>query len=62
MQQIHLGAIDYVILVVYLLFVLGIGWVLRRSVKDSEDFFLSGRSIPAPTLAPTSSTACSRTA
>ena len=47
MQQIHLGAIDYVILVVYLLFVLGIGWVLRRSVKDSEDFFLSGRSIPA---------------
>jgi SSS family solute:Na+ symporter len=28
-------------------FVLGIGWILRRSVKSSEDFFLSGRSIPA---------------
>jgi len=46
-QQIHLGVIDYGILGVYLLFVLGIGWVLRRSVKNSEDFFLSGRSIPA---------------
>src|SRR5258706_1672612 len=46
MQQIHLGAIDYAILLVYFGFVLGIGWVLRRSVKSSEDFFLSGRSIP----------------
>jgi len=27
--------------------VLGIGWVLKRSVKSSDDFFLSGRSIPA---------------
>ncbi len=47
MQQIHLGAIDYTILIVYFAFVLGIGVVLRRSVKSSEDFFLSGRSIPA---------------
>jgi solute:Na+ symporter, SSS family len=46
-QPIHLGAIDYGILVVYLAFVLGIGWALRRSVTSSEDFFLSGRSIPA---------------
>ncbi len=46
MQQIHLGAIDYAILIVYFAFVLGIGWVLRRSVRSSEDFFLSGRSIP----------------
>jgi len=45
-QQIHLGGIDYAILIVYFAFVLGIGWVLRRSVKSSEDFFLSGRSIP----------------
>ena len=29
------------------MFVLGIGWVLRRVIKNSEDFFLSGRSIPA---------------
>jgi SSS family solute:Na+ symporter len=46
-QLIHLGAIDYAILLVYLAFVLGIGFALRRFVKSSEDFFLSGRSIPA---------------
>jgi len=44
---IELGGIDYVILVVYFLFVLGIGLALRRQTKTSEDFFLSGRSIPA---------------
>ncbi len=47
MQHIQLGTIDYAILIVYFAFVLGIGWVLRRSVRSSEDFFLSGRSIPA---------------
>ncbi len=47
MQHIHLGAIDYAILIVYFAFVVGIGWVLRRFVKSSDDFFLSGRSIPA---------------
>jgi SSS family solute:Na+ symporter len=46
-QQIHLGAIDYALLLVYFAFVLGIGWALRRYVRSSEDFFLSGRSIPA---------------
>ena len=46
MPQIQLGAIDYAILIVYFAFVLGIGVVLRRYVKSSEDFFLSGRSIP----------------
>ena len=47
MQTIHLGVTDYAILLIYFVFVLGIGWVLRRSVRSSEDFFLSGRSIPA---------------
>ncbi len=47
MQQIQLGAIDYALLIVYFVFVLGIGWALRRFVRSSEDFFLSGRSIPA---------------
>jgi len=28
-------------------FVIGIGWVLKRYMKGSTDFFLSGRSIPA---------------
>ena len=44
---IQLGGIDYVILAIYFLFVLGIGWALKRYQKTSEDFFLSGRSIPA---------------
>jgi SSS family solute:Na+ symporter len=47
MHGIELGAIDYVILAVYFGFVLGIGFALKRYQKTSEDFFLSGRSIPA---------------
>lgn len=34
-------------MVVYFVFVLGIGVVLKRYMKTSTDFFLSGRSIPA---------------
>ncbi|WP_392543250.1 sodium:solute symporter family protein [Oryzobacter telluris] len=41
------SAVDYLILVVYFAFVLGIGLIARRSVSDSIDFFLSGRSLPA---------------
>ena len=41
------GPVDYVILVTYFAFVLGIGLIARRSVSDSIDFFLSGRSLPA---------------
>src|SRR5512136_990388 len=47
MQSIHLGFIDYLILSIYFLFVLGVGWGLKRYMKTSTDFFLSGRSIPA---------------
>jgi solute:Na+ symporter, SSS family len=43
----NLSAIDWAIMVVYFAFVLGIGVALRRSIKTSTDFFLSGRSIPA---------------
>jgi SSS family solute:Na+ symporter len=46
-SAIHLGPVDYGILVVYFAFVLGIGFALKRSMKGSGDFFLSGRSIPA---------------
>src|SRR3954466_6120330 len=42
-----LTAIDWVIMAVYLVFVLGIGLWLQRSIRTSTDFFLSGRSIPA---------------
>jgi solute:Na+ symporter, SSS family len=46
-HPIQLGGIDYSILLLYFLFVLGIGWALKRHMKSSADFFLSGRSIPA---------------
>src|SRR5215213_2838470 len=46
-MHIQLGAIDYAILLIYFAFVIGIGWVLKRYMKGSTDFFLSGRSIPA---------------
>ena len=42
-----LTSIDWVIMAVYFAFVLGIGAVLERYVKTSNDFFLAGRSIPA---------------
>src|ERR1700677_2854529 len=45
--QIHLGNVDYVILIVYFVFVLGIGFVINRFMKTSGDFLLSGRSVPA---------------
>jgi SSS family solute:Na+ symporter len=41
------GPVDYVILVIYFAFVLGIGLLARNAVSDSIDFFLSGRSLPA---------------
>jgi SSS family solute:Na+ symporter len=47
MPTIQLGLIDYLILSVYFVFVLGIGWVLKRYMRTSTDFFLSGRAIPA---------------
>jgi SSS family solute:Na+ symporter len=47
MGTVHLGSIDYTILLIYFLFVLGIGWALRKYMRTSSDFFLSGRSIPA---------------
>ena len=45
-MEMHLGLVDYLIIVIYFAFVLGIGFWLRSHMKTSEDFFLSGRSIP----------------
>src|SRR5881409_3802287 len=39
--------IDYVVMLLYFAFVLGIGFFLRKYMRTSTDFFLSGRSIPA---------------
>ena len=41
------GPIDYALLVIYFVVVLGIGVMARRSVSSSLDFLLSGRSLPA---------------
>jgi SSS family solute:Na+ symporter len=43
----HLTFIDWAVMLVYFAFVLGIGFVLRRTTRTSTDFFLSGRSLPA---------------
>jgi SSS family solute:Na+ symporter len=40
-------AIDYIIIALYFFFVLGIGYLAKRAVSNSLDFFLSGRSLPA---------------
>src|SRR5260370_23993204 len=42
-----LTAIDWIIMIVYFIFVLGIGVALKRYTRTSTDFFLAGRSIPA---------------
>lgn len=42
-----LSWLDYAIIGIYFLFVLGVGVALRRSMRTSTDFFLSGRSVPA---------------
>src|SRR6201997_2412729 len=46
MQPIRLDLIDIAILIIYFGFVLGIGFVLKRHMRTSSDFFLSGRLIP----------------
>ena len=47
MNSVQLGSIDYVILAIYVAFVVGIGFTLRKYLKSSSDFLTSGRSIPA---------------
>jgi solute:Na+ symporter, SSS family len=45
--RLHPSVIDYVILGIYFVVVLGIGFVARLAIKTDLDFFLSGRSLPA---------------
>jgi SSS family solute:Na+ symporter len=44
---IHLTFVDYSILIIYFVFVLGIGFALKRFMKGGSAFLTSGRSIPA---------------
>ena len=39
--------VDYLLVLIYFLFVLGIGWMAKSKVSNSIDFFLSGRGLPA---------------
>jgi SSS family solute:Na+ symporter len=47
METFNLTWIDYTIMLVYIVFVLGIGWALKRYMKSSTAFLEAGRSIPA---------------
>lgn len=43
----QLTSIDWTILLLYFVFVIGIGFAVKRRTRTSADFFLAGRSIPA---------------
>ena len=45
-MTITLGPLDYAILAAYFLFVVAVGWMVRRRVRTSEDFLTSHRSVP----------------
>ncbi|HEY4457076.1 MAG TPA: sodium:solute symporter family protein [Pseudonocardiaceae bacterium] len=45
--RLNAAPIDFILIAVYFALVLGIGLMARRSVSNSLDFFLSGRSMPA---------------
>jgi solute:Na+ symporter, SSS family len=44
---VNLSIIDWLIMLAYFVFVLSIGFALKRYMRTSNDFFLAGRSIPA---------------
>lgn len=39
--------IDYLVMIIYFVFVLGIGWALKKFMKDANAFLEAGRSMPA---------------
>jgi len=43
----RLAAIDYAIMAVYFVAVLGVGMALKRAMRTSTDFFLAGKALPA---------------
>jgi len=46
-MQVRLAPVDYTLIVIYFAFVIGIGWMLKKYMRTSEDFFLSGRGLPS---------------
>ncbi len=47
MEIFQLTWIDYLIMAIYFVFVIGIGWVLKKYMKDANAFLEAGRSMPA---------------
>src|SRR3954467_1952102 len=45
--RLNTNALDFAILGVYFVVVLGVGFIAKRYIKTSLDYFLSGRSLPA---------------
>ena len=45
-MHITLGFVDYLIIGIYFTFVLGIGFLIKKTVKSSNDFLMSNRTIP----------------
>ncbi len=45
--RLRLDVLDYILLALYFITVLGVGFAARRAIRTSVDFFLSGRSMPA---------------
>jgi SSS family solute:Na+ symporter len=43
----QLHSVDWLIMLLYFVFVLGIGFALKRYMKTSKDFFQAGRALPA---------------
>ena len=46
-KLLDVNGLDYSILFIYFAIVLAIGFLAKRAIATSEDFFLSGRSLPA---------------
>ncbi|TAK31619.1 MAG: Na+/galactose cotransporter [Saprospiraceae bacterium] len=45
-MQLNLHAADYAVIFLYFIFVIAVGWLVKRQVKSSNDFLMSGRSVP----------------
>ncbi len=47
MQSGQIGVVDYAIIGIYFVFVIAVGFVLKKKMVSSEDFFLAGHRIPS---------------
>jgi len=46
-MRLELSLIDYLIMIIYFVFVIGIGWFLKKYMKNANAFLEAGRSMPA---------------